>query len=401
MRSPVLANRDFTLLIVGRGVSSLGDYFGELALSFFVYVGTNSPVLLAITFVSFSVPRSVARLLGGVYVDRIDRKKLMITTEIVRGTIFGILSILSFFDKLSLFVIYPLLSVAGGLAALFEMTSDAFVPQIVEKDMLFRANSLMTAVLNMDSILGPALAGLAIFLIGVGSSMLIDSLSFYFLVFCLFLIRDVKVESKKREWMVEFKEGLSFFKKRAELLWLAITFSIINFALGAFWNIYLLVFSLNVINVGSVGWGILNTMSSAGIVLMAAILTKKGEIRQRRSAIVVSCFAIALFVATLALTRDIVSSSVVMFVLGMSVPTSAVIISAYYQRVVPKEQLGRVLGFRYLINYFSVPIGVVFGGIILNYVNVREAFILTSIVIVLACLIPILKRTISRIDRED
>ncbi len=121
----IFASRDFMLLLIGRGVSSLGDYFGELALSYFVYVYTGSPILLAITFVSFSAPRSVARLVGGVYVDRINRRALMIATELIRGTIFALLSFLQFLGSLPTVVIYPCLIAVGGLGALFEMTSDS------------------------------------------------------------------------------------------------------------------------------------------------------------------------------------------------------------------------------------------------------------------------------------
>lgn len=401
-KASIFASRGFMLLLIGRGVSSLGDYFGELALSYFVYVDTGSPILLAITFASFSAPRSIARLIGGVYVDRINRRSLMIATELMRGTIFAVLSFLKFLGNLPVVVIYPCLMAVGGLGALFEMTSDAFTPQIVERDLLFKANSLMTAVLNIDSIFGPALAGISIYLIGIASSMLIDSLSFFFLVGTLFMIGNVSFEvSNKRDWLREFKEGLDFFSKRKELIWLAITYSMINFGLAAFWNVYILVFSLNVLGVGSIGWGLLNALSSAGIVIMASLLVRRGEIKERRSAIIISCNAIAFFVALLALTGDLVSSSIVMFLLGASIPISGVILSAYYQRAVPREKLGRVLGFRNFVNYVSIPFGVLFGGVLLRYVTVQQAFVVTSIIILAGCMIPILNKTISRIDTEN
>lgn len=260
----------------------------------------------------------------------------------------------------------------------------------------------MTAVLNIDSIFGPALAGISIYLIGTAFSMLIDSLSFFFLVGALLMIRNVGFEVReKREWLKEFKEGFDFFRTRKELLWLATAYSIMNFGLAAFWNVYLLVFSLNVLGVGSIGWGLLNALSSAGIVVMSALLARRGEIKERRSAIILSTNAIAFFVAALALTRDLVSSSIVMFLLGASIPISAIILSAYYQRIVPRERLGRVLGFRNLINYVSIPFGVLFGGVLLRYLTVQQAFILTSIIILAGSMIPILKKTISRIDTEN
>jgi MFS family permease len=396
-------SRDFILLLLGRGVSSLGDYFGELALSFFVYTDTNSPFLLGITFASFAAPRSFARLFGGVYVDRVNRRALMIATELIRGILFAILAFLQFLGKLSVYFVYPSLIVVGGLGALFEMTSDAFMPQIVERDTLFKANSLLTAVLNIDSIFGPALAGLSIYFIGTATSMMIDSISFFVLVVALLLIRNVKIEvmNKERNWLNEFKTGISFFKERKELLWLATTYSITNFGLAGFWNVYLLVFSLNVLHAGSIGWGFLNAVSSAGIVLMAAILARRGEIKERRSAIIISVYAIALFVALLALTNNIILSSIVMFMLGVSIPISAVILSAYYQRTVPKEQLGRVLAFRNLINYVSIPFGVIFGGLILYHVTVQQALIITSLIIILGCMIPTLKKSISKIDVDN
>ncbi|MGP8124281.1 MAG: MFS transporter [Nitrososphaerales archaeon] len=73
----------------GRGISSLGDYFGNLALSWLVFAVTSSALALAFTWVVFMVPRSLIRLYGGVYVDRWNRRRIMLGTETSRAAPFG------------------------------------------------------------------------------------------------------------------------------------------------------------------------------------------------------------------------------------------------------------------------------------------------------------------------
>lgn len=394
-------NRNFTYLLFGRGVSNLGDYFGQLALSYYVYIDTNSPLLLALTYLAFSAPRSIARLLGGVLIDRTNKKNLMIFTEIIRGTIFAVLSVINLIRGLPISSVYLSLLAVGGLGALFETTSDAFLPFIVERKDIFKANSYLTAVLNFDSIFGPALAGLSIYTIGITNSLAIDSISFFFLVFAIYKVsyREENLLKAKRSWLKEFKEGFEIFARRSELVWFAIAYSMINFGLAAFWNVYLTVFALSDIKVSSIGWGLLNTFSSSGIVFISYLIGRREEIKRKRLTIGVSILFISLFIFLLSLTHDLVSASVVMFLLGCSVPYSAIIMSSYYQRTFPKEQLGRVTGIRNFINYAAFPFGVTVGGLILSSsFNVRDAFILTSLIALFSASLIFLSKSTKKID---
>jgi MFS family permease len=86
---PLSRNKNFLALLIGRGVSSLGDYFGNLALSWLVYTITGSAFDLATTWVVFMIPRALVRLFAGVYVDKWNKRRIMLATETTRAALFG------------------------------------------------------------------------------------------------------------------------------------------------------------------------------------------------------------------------------------------------------------------------------------------------------------------------
>ena len=384
-RSPALrSNRNFLCLLGGRGFSEFGDYFGELALSWLVYTATGSVLSLGATWIFYLVPRSVIRLWGGVYVDRFDKRTLMIVTETARGIIFGLFAIVVALGFASLPVVFAVSISIGLIGALFDIASQAIVPRLVEPSGLLAANSYLTATFQVDSVLGPAAAGVAIFAVGVATSLSIDSISFFVLVGALALMRlqeETKADPAARSWRSEFNEGWNYFKSKGELVWLGFLVGGVNFALGGFWYVYALVLAKDVLNSGSAGFGAMNSFAAVGILATSTYIGRRG-IKRPRLAVITSMLGMGIFVALTGLAQNLPEALASIALFGAAIPLISVVQSTYYQQSVPKELTGRVFGFQQFFDYVTIPAGIVFA-ILLDSVSGAGVGIVASGILIL------------------
>ncbi len=352
--------------------------------------------------VFFFVPRSFIRLYAGVYVDRWSRRNIMIGTETIRGLLFAGMGLANLFSTPSIFLIYLVSFLVGLFGALFELANEALLPLVVDKPSLLMANSIFTATFQVDNILGPALAGFAIFLFGTGIPLLIDSASFFLLVLALIFVQGPAWRTSPSRsvagWYGEFKEGLDFFRHRSELVWLAIIISVINFGLAAFWNIYLLIFARDLLLVGSAGWGLLSAMSAAGVLLGSLAVGRIVKIRRRRLFIIASLLSVGLGVVIFSFTTSLITSLLVILFVGLAIPFSDVVIITLYQEIVPPELMGRVFGVRFFLAYMLIPASLLFGGIATTAFGVSYAIFVSGLLIFILGVIMIFVRALAKLD---
>ena len=397
----VLTKRNFDLLLGGRGFSDLGDYFGNLTLSWLVYSITGSAFSLAVTWVVFMLPRSVVRLYAGVYVDRWSRRGIMIGTETTRAILFAIIGAAVLYGTPSPLMIYVIAASVGGLGAFFDLASDALLPAVVESGELLTANALFESVFQGNSIVGPALAGLAISAFGTGVPFLIDSVSFAVLVVALVVVVLPKAPpaAESPPWSQQFKEGFRYFKGRMELVMISVLTSGLNFGLGAFWYIYVLVFATQVLNAGPLGYTLFGTASSCGFLAGTLWLARRGKLARRRLAVVVSMFFAAAGVTLVSFASNLASALLPTALFGLALPFFDIVGTTYYQETVPKEMLGRALGFRRFIDYITAPVSVVFGAFAVYWVGVADGILISGIVMLACSLAGAVSGSLRRLDQ--
>lgn len=392
-------NKNFLALLFGRGVSSLGDYFGNLALSWLVYTITGSAFDLAITWVVFMIPRALVRLFAGVYVDKWNKRRIMLATETTRAVLFGAIGAGNLVGYTPLAFIFAVAFSVGLLGALFDLAGNTVVPFLVKKDSLLRANSTFTAVFEADSIAGPALAGITIALFGTATALLADSLSFVVLVFALLLITvpSMPLGQMQHTWKRDFKEGFAYFKTRMDLVWMSILVMGSNFGLGALWYVYVLIFSDNVLRSGSFGYGMLGTFSAAGILTSVIYLAKIGRVQRKRLAILTSLFGMGAAVMVLSLTTTLSEALAAIFVFGLFLPFSDTIPTVYYQQTVPGLVLGRIFGFKQFVEFLTAPVSVIFGAFAASCYGVTNGILIAGVVVVSCGLIGVFARPLKNL----
>ena len=191
-RSPLfapLAGRDFRLVWFGESVSLLGDQFNVIALSWLVLDMTGSGFALGAILIAAAIPRALFMLVGGVLSDRISPRDLALVSNVVRATLTTIVAALVLGARVDLWQLALVGVVFGTVDAIFLPAINTLIPRLVPADRLAPANAVMQGTAQLVGTVGPAIAGFAVALIGVGAAFAIDALSFAVAAGALWLVR--------------------------------------------------------------------------------------------------------------------------------------------------------------------------------------------------------------------
>lgn len=194
---------------------------------------TSSAVLIGAINVVSALPLLLFSLFGGVVADRIDRRKILITTQSALGVISLIYAFLIFTDRIQYWHILVIAALAGTVASFELPASQAFVSELVRRDDLPQALALNAASFNATRTIGPAFAGIVIGAFGTAAAFLVNALTLLAPISVLFSLRNVikpPVKVKNRaSGFVQLKAGISYIRQTDELLGLILITTVFSF----------------------------------------------------------------------------------------------------------------------------------------------------------------------------
>lgn len=167
----------FAVFLGGLAVSKLGDAVYIFALPWIAYELTQSSVIMGTIYATEILPILIFGALAGVYVDRWDRRRLMMTADLLRAAIVALVPLLQFFGLLAVWHLYVAAFSLALISLMFDVASTAVIPELAGRD-LTRANAAHQMVIQVASMAGPALAGLATATLGGYNALWLDALSF-------------------------------------------------------------------------------------------------------------------------------------------------------------------------------------------------------------------------------
>jgi MFS family permease len=177
--SALLRSRDFRLLFVGRCVSLLGDGAFLVAMAWEAYTLSNTPTALSLLGIAMTVPLITLLLVGGVLSDRHDRRRVMLSADVVRAALLTLMGALALSGALRLWQMLVMVAIYGAAQAFFDPASDAILPELLHPQQLGEANALDQLVRPLAlRMAGPALGGILVGTLGPGSAFLADGASF-------------------------------------------------------------------------------------------------------------------------------------------------------------------------------------------------------------------------------
>ncbi|MBS1957785.1 MAG: MFS transporter [Cyanobacteria bacterium SZAS-4] len=189
----IFQNKNYTLYFSGQFISLVGTWMQTVALSWFTYTLTNSPLLLAIVGASSQLPSLVVMPFAGVFADRLDRKKVIVIVQVLAMIQASLLAFLTITKLVHVWHLIAL-GVFAGIVSAFDMpTRSAFVFDLVEKkEDLPAAIAMNSTLMNVTRLIGPAIAGFVVAAVGTGMCFLLNAASYIAVIWALLLIKPGK-----------------------------------------------------------------------------------------------------------------------------------------------------------------------------------------------------------------
>jgi len=207
---PALHHRDFRLLFGGQAISVVGDALFPVALAFAVIELSDSPTSLGLVLAAQAVPLAVLVLVGGVVGDRLSRRRVMIASDLARAAVQAAAAALLIAGVAELWHLAVLAALYGAAEAFFRPAAAGLVPRLVPGERLQQANALIAVSQSGGLVLGPALAGVLIALLGPGSAIAIDAATFVASAACLWAMAPTpgaERDGPAARFLVELREG--------------------------------------------------------------------------------------------------------------------------------------------------------------------------------------------------
>ena len=364
---------DFWKLLVGQTVSSLGSSFTLFALPLLVFKLTNSAIALALMTVAEYIPFLLFGLAIGVWVDRIDRKRMMIFADVTQAVILCSVPLLSVLGLLSVWWIYAVGFISSTLWICFNTAEFATVPSLVRKADLVTANGRLQASYSAATVTGPLLAGLLVALVPVHTLLLFDAFSFLLSALAVGLIGarlDAVKEANRRSKGLfdEVSEGLSFIMGHPVLRATCFLMALVS---GVGFTVYsqLVLYAKERLEASDTQVGLLYAAGSIGMIVLALAA---GPLRRHLSfskAVLSAPMLGGILIVLLASTRWywtalVLWASIWGLVVFFDINTNTLI-----QTVVPEHLLGRVRSAVSVLSWSAIPLGTLVGGVAIERIQ--------------------------------
>ena len=403
----VFRNRNFRLLWFGTVVSASGFAVGNMVIEWIIYATTHTALLLTLLGIVEFVPMLTIGVFAGALVDRRDRRSLMIMSDIVRACAMAVLAVIVIimgFNSIAIFGAVVVISIFG---AIFDPASSALLPSLVKKENLTDGNGFLQAGETIAKIIGSPLGGILIVLVGIASGFIYNSITFAISAIAIGMLgvpasmQKVRgpEEERHEKLLEEVKTGFRFLLGRRALLAMTVTSMVLNFF--SFYQIYIVVYALNILHNGPVVFGLLVGGSSIGYAVGAALIGRL-HFEKAPGIWVPLMWGLGGLPLIFLILIPVTSISIVsMFFEGFLGGMVNTVWVSVIQRVVPEDFLGRYFSIEGTIGYSMVPAGITFGGFLIALYGVGFAFLLAGISILIIGLTMLTRRNIRSWGREE
>lgn len=347
----LLRQRNFALLWFGGLISIMGDRVLMVALPFFVYEKTGSTFASAVMVAAELLPRLLFGSFAGVFVDRWDRKMVMVLTSIAQGIV--ILPLLLVKSAEAMWIVYLVSFFQTTLAIFFSPAENALFPLLVDEKELLPANSLNALNNNLARLIGPPIGGAILAIAGLFGVVVFDSITFVIAGFMILAIRGREraasmealsvAKATETNFWKEWLEGVDIVRRNRTVTMLFITTVLLNFGgimidpLGA-------PYIVDIVKAGPQVFGWLTTVQAVGGIVGG--LTA-GKVNQKLSTARLYGWAEVVLGFMIFIRYNIPYLPVLFvmtFLLGLPAALGAAALDTLFQEKVPNTHLGRIVG---------------------------------------------------------
>lgn len=347
---------------------------------------TNDERLIAGVSFCAAIPWLVLSLPAGVYIDRFDRRKLMIAANVIRAVLFGLIAFSAATGTLSIWIFMAILIGVGCCEVIFDMSAQAFLPQIVPDHLLEKANGRLSSLeLITNTFIGLPLGAWA-FVLAIGVPFGVNAASF---ALAALLVAGIRIPSAKtpvanseelrNSFKADLTEGLQWLWSNKLIRTLAIMLGIANMT-AMFGEAIFVKYAAVELGVTGRAYGFLLALTAIGSILGGLLGDKIAKRLGIAQSIVYSYFVFG-FVGIIYFFMPYVwAVAIAASFMGLAGTTWNVVTVSLRQRVIPTELFGRVNSVYRFIGTGSIGIGALIGGQIAYSTNLRMPFLVAAII---------------------
>lgn len=353
-----MQHRNFRLYFAGQLISMAGTWMQTVAQALLVYQLSHSELMLGVVGFAAAIPSLLVSPWGGVIVDRVSKRKLLVVTQSAAMVLAFILALLAFTGTVQVWHIVALAALLGVVNSFDGPGRQAFVVEMVGREDLPNAIAVNSMMFNGARVIGPAIGGVLYVALGAAGCFFLNGLSFLAVIACLLLMRlaprerVVKGESPWRDLL----QGLRFVLAHREifaLLMLALIFSVFGISYFAI----LPAFADQILHIDEAGYGALNSMLGVGALSTAFFIARYGDRGQRGRWLIAANLAFPIGLLLFANNTSPTIAMVLALLLGIGFMFEFALINTLLQTSVPDNVRGRVMGLYTLTFFGFAPFG--------------------------------------------
>jgi predicted MFS family arabinose efflux permease len=358
---------------IGACVSTTGTFVQQFAQSWLVYDITKNPFYLGLDLFLGQLPIMLFSLFGGVFADRMDRRKMLLYSQYIQMTCAFVLAVLFVTQMVKIWEILALSFIVGCGQSFGGPAYSALLPALVKGEDLSNAIAMNSIQFNLARVLGPALGGLAYTALGATWCFTLNGISYLAVILTLFMIQVKFVPPTSRESVLQsMGEGIRFIRQReglGPLVVLAFCTTLLGFSITGF----LPVIVQTIFHRGPETYEVLLVCSGAGSITGALIVAAMERLKGQGHVALLALLALGAATAGFALSRWLPLSCLLIFFGGAAIMASASLMLSLVQMIVIDQMRGRVMSVYNLAFRAGIPLGSLALGKLIPMVGVSWA----------------------------
>ena len=380
------ASFNYRVWFIGALVSNIGSWMQSTAQSWVVltYLTDNDAGAMGLTMaLQFAPPLLLVGVTGWV-VDRFDRRKLLILTQVLMGIVSVAIGVLLLTEVMTLGLMYAFAFLTGLIVAFDNPARQTFVTDVVDRELASNAVALNAASFNSARMIGPAAAGVLIVAIGSGWVFLMNAVTFGGMIIALSLVRTDELQPRAiASGRSRLSEGFRYVRTRPDL----IVIFVIVFLMGALAMNFPIYASTMALEFGrqADGFGLLSSIIAIGSLAGALMAARRDRARLRVVIAAAGAFAVIAFLSSLMPSYTLYA--IVIVGIGFATVTLLTTANGYVQTSTPADVRGRVMAIYMAILMGGTPIGAPIVGWVAAEWGPRAAINVGAVGGLVACLI--------------
>jgi len=381
-----LGSRNFRLFFFGQAVSLIGTWMQLIAMRWLVYRLTKSELMLGVVGFISDIPLFLLVPFAGVLADRLKRHRIMAVTQALAALQAAVLAILVITDQIAVWHVLALGGLLGVVSA-FDITArQAFIVDIIEdRSDLPNAIALNSFIFNGALLIGPAIAGVLIAVVGEGPCFALNGVSYLAVLGALFLMKipEKTFSSSPPSFRTALTEGAAYAIGSVPIRAILILVATVSLV-AASYTLLMPVFAEDILHGGPRVYGYLMSASGVGALLGAIFLASRRRLKGLAEMIVVAGILYGVGFFALSFSRSLPLALLIALVLGLSLMMQMASSNTIVQSLVEDQKRGRVLSLFVMARRGVESLGSLLFGTVANWIGTPDTLMVGGTVCLLA-----------------